>query len=302
MNLFSSKLEEISLFGIFDGNGPYGKGVALGFKNYIINYFKLGNEMRVTLKKDNFYSIMYNSFINAQKYLISNSNKLNINLQYSGATGIVVLYPHNYSNKIYCANLGRNRCIFYTMMGSIRLSYELFPNRASERFRISLFKQKRNKSQEEDSNNNNIIVNNSNKNNMIVNSNMEDYYTDNYSESVIIAQRERENFLRDFYELDISRCIGNLAAEEFGVIPGPEIVESDIRANRGKFLVLGTESFWRYLTEEEVGEIVNKHYSTTNSENACKDLQDLAKERWKEKTGGFDDISVIVVFFDSKNL
>ena len=40
---------------------------------------------------------------------------------------------------------------------------------------------------------------------MIVNSNMEGYYTDNYSESVIIAQREKENFLREFYELDISR-------------------------------------------------------------------------------------------------
>ena len=37
------------------------------------------------------------------------------------------------------------------MTGTIKLSYELFPNRASERFRISLFKQKQQ---------NNIIENN----------------------------------------------------------------------------------------------------------------------------------------------
>ena len=65
--------------------------------------------------------------------------------------------------------------------------------------------------------------------------------------------------------------------------------------------MIGTESFWKYLNEDEVGAIANKHYSASNSEEACKDLQELAKERWKEKTGGYDDISVIVIFFDSKN-
>jgi len=306
MNLFSTKLDEISLFGIFDGNGPFGKGIALGFKNYIINYFKKCNEMKVTLKKDNFYSIMYNSFINAQNYLINNSTKLNINLKYSGATGIVVLYPHNNTNKVYCANVGRNKCVFYTMVGTIRLSYELFPYRASERFRISLFKQQRKNKLLENENNINIIDNNINKEtnnpNMMVNNNMESLYTNNDTETRILSEREKENFLKDFSELDISRCIGNLAAEEFGVIPGPEIVESDIRLNKGKFLVMGTESLWKYLNEDEVGEIVNKHYSSTNSEAACKEVQDLAKERWKDKTGGYDDISVIIVFFDSKNL
>ena len=306
MNLPSTKLDEISLFGIFDGNGPFGKGIALGFKNYIINYFKKCTEMRVTLKKDNFYSIMYNSFINAQNYLINNSTKLNINMKYSGATGIVVLYPHNNTNKIYCANVGRNKCIFYTMVGALRLSYELFPYRASERFRISLFKQQRKNKLQENDNSINIIDNNINKestsNNMMVNNNMENLYTNNDTETRILNEREKENFLREFNELDISRCIGNLAAEELGVIPGPEIVESDIRLNKGKVLVMGTESLWKYLTEDEVGEIVNKHYSSSNSEAACKEIQDLAKERWKDKTGGYDDISVIVVFFDAKNL
>ena len=285
-NLLSLKLDEISLFGIIDGSGPYGKAVALAFKNYIVNYFKNGNEMKVTQKKDNFYSIIYNSFNHAQNYLKENSTKLNINLNYSGATGIIVLFPHNNTNKVYCANVGRNKCVFYTMSGAIRLSYELFPLRASERFRIAHFKEQQ-KLQKQ-----NIEKNNKNEKNNNVNNDINEE-----------KEKEKEFYLKQFFELDISRCIGYTAAEEYGVIPGPEIMESDIRLNKGKILVIGTESLWKYLDEDEVGEIVNKHYSANNTEGACKDLQDLAKERWKEKNGGgYDDISVIVVFFDSKSL
>ena len=296
-SLTSAKLGELSLFGIFDGNGPHGKAVAQGFKNYIINYFKTGNEMRVTLKKDNFYSIMYNSFVNAQNYLINNSNKLNINLKYSGSTGIVLLFPHNNSNKIYCANVGRNKCMFYTNYGTIKLSYELFPHRASERFRISHFlTQKKIKDEEKEEQNINLNLNNNNMNSF------DDPFPNNEEENKVIYNREKDNFLKEFCELDISRCIGNLAAEDLGVIPGPEIIESDLRLNKGKYIVMGTESLWRYLSEDEVGEIVGKHFSSTNSDMACKELIDLAKERWKNDIGGYDDISVIVIFIDSKNI
>ena len=299
-SLISSKLGEISLFGIFDGNGPYGKGVALAFKNYILNYFKTGNDMRVTLKKDNFYSIMYNSFVNAQNYLINNSNKLNINMKYSGATGIVLLFPHNGTNKVYCANVGRNKCIFYTNYGYIKLSYELFPYRASERFRISHFLNQKKIKNKNELENNKKAENDNNKN---VKMNFsDDAYQKNDMELKEVFDREKEIFIKEFYDLDISRCIGNLAAEEYGVIPGPEIIESDLRANKGKFIVMGTESLWKFLTEDEVGEIVSKHFTSTNSDAACKELQELAKERWKNNIGGYDDISVIVIFIDAKNV
>ena len=289
IDLISSKLDEISLFGIFDGNGQYGKSIALAFKNYVVDYFLNCNEMRVTLKKDNFYSILYNSFVFAQNYLINNSNKLNINMNFSGATGIIVLYPHNNTNKVYCANIGRNKCIFYTMTGPIKLSYELYPNRASEKDRIEHFKEQ----------NKEKLKNKKNENNK-----EEEDENNNKDKNIILRdQKRKELFLKEFIELDISRCIGNLAAEELGIIPGPEIGESDIKLNKGKFIVIGTESLWKYLTEEEVGDIVNLHYPTYDCEGACKDLQDLAKDRWKEKNdGAYDDISVVIIFFDAKNL
>ena len=64
-NFLSTKLNEISIFGIFDGNGPHGKGIALALKNYIVNYFKRGNDMKVNLKKDNFYSICNSSIVSS---------------------------------------------------------------------------------------------------------------------------------------------------------------------------------------------------------------------------------------------
>ena len=304
-SLISAKLDEISLFGIFDGNGHHGKGIAQAFKNYVLDYFKNGNEMKVTLKKDNFYSILYNSFVYAQNYLKNNSSKLNINMNFSGSTGIIVLYPHNCSNKVYCANIGRNKCMFYSMLGPIKLSYELYPNRASEKDRISIFKEKlkekeREKEEEElkkkkekeneETNNNNNKENSENNN-------------DTKNKNTLIDKKRKEAFIKEFSELDISRCVGNLAAEELGIIPGPEIGESDVRINKGKFIVIGTESLWKYISENEVCDIVSTHYFTYNSEAACQDLIDLAKDRWKEKNdGAYDDISVIVLFFDAKNL
>ena len=175
------------------------------------------------------------------------------------------------------------------MTGPIKLSYELYPNRASEKDRIERFKEQ----------NKEKLKNKKNENNK----EEEDENNNKEKNIILIDQKRKELFLKEFIELDISRCIGNLAAEELGIIPGPEIGESDIKLNKGKFIVIGTESLWKYLTEEEVGDIVNLHYPTYDCEGACKDLQDLAKDRWKEKNdGAYDDISVVIIFFDAKNL
>ena len=319
LNINSVKLGEISLFGVLDGNGPYGKQVSSIVKDYIVDYFTNCSEMKVTLKRDNFYSIMYNSFVFAQKYLINNNSKLNLNLDYSGVTGCILLYPQNGTNKIYCANLGRSKCVLYTMFGIIKLSYELYPERASEKYRISLLNNQNetslidfkeieelnNPNKINENNNNNINSNNINiSSNQINNTSENDKEKEKINLKLCIQKNKNlpiDDNLKDFFELDISRCVGNLIGNSYGVIPGPEVIESDIKINRGKFIVMGTSSLWKYLNEDEVGNIVNKYLSTSDSIGACKALEESAKERWKNDTGGYDDISVIVIFFDLKN-
>ena len=248
---------------------------------------------------------------------------MNLNLDYSGVTGCILLYPQNGTNKIYCANLGRSKCVLYTMFGTIKLSYELYPERASEKYRISLLNNQNeaslfdfkeieeskniNQINENNNNNNNININGNNINissNNINNNNEKDKDKEKINLKLFIQKNKNlpnDDNLKDFLELDISRCVGNLIGNSYGVIPGPEVIESDIRLNRGKFIVMGTSSLWKYLNEDEVGNIVNKYLSTNDSIGACKTLEEAAKERWKIDTGGYDDISVIVIFFDLKN-
>ena len=47
--------------------------------------------------------------------------------------------------------------------------------------------------------------------------------TKNKRTNKLVKEKEKENFLKEFNELDISRCMDNLAAEELGVMPGLEI-------------------------------------------------------------------------------
>jgi serine/threonine protein phosphatase PrpC len=120
-------------------------------------------------------------------------------------------------------------------------------------------------------------------------------------EGNIEGAKDKDTYIKDFNELNISRSIGNLIGVDKGIIPGPEVVESDVRMNRGKYIVMGTSSLWKYLTDDEVGDIVNKYLNSGDTLAACKELEETAKDRWKSNTGGYDDISVVVIFFDFKN-
>ena len=138
-NLNSEKLGKISIFGVFEEIGIHGKIICSTLMNYLIDYFQKSKEMNVCIDKNNFYSILHWSFVNAQKYLILNSNKLKIDLSDSGCSLCFLLLPKDNSNKIYCANSGICKCLLYTNRGPDILSFALTIDRPSERDRIYLF-------------------------------------------------------------------------------------------------------------------------------------------------------------------
>ena len=138
-NLNSEKLGKISIFGVFEEIGIHGKIICSTLMNYLIDYFQKSKEMNVCIDKNNFYSILHWSFVNAQKYLILNSNKLTIDLSDSGCSLCFLLLPKDHSNKIYCANSGICKCLLYTNRGPDILSFSLTIDRPSERDRIYLF-------------------------------------------------------------------------------------------------------------------------------------------------------------------
>jgi serine/threonine protein phosphatase PrpC len=134
--MISAKLGIISLFGVFEDIGPCGKMISSLLINYLIDYFEKSKEMIVCLEKNNFYSIMHWSFVNAQKYLIKNAKKYHIDLFNSGCIGTILLIPKNNKNIFYCANSGKCKCILYTNRGIDTLFLTTIIDRASEKERI----------------------------------------------------------------------------------------------------------------------------------------------------------------------
>ena len=138
-NLKSVKLGRISIFGVFEEIGAHGRAICSVLMNYLIDYFKSSKKMNVCIERDNFYSILHWSFVNAQKFLIKNQKKLNIDLSNSGCSACFLLLPKNINNKIYCANSGICKCLLYTNRGPDIFSFSLTIDRPSERERIYMF-------------------------------------------------------------------------------------------------------------------------------------------------------------------
>ena len=138
-NLQSVKLGRISIFGVFEEIGAHGRAICSVLMNYLIDYFKSSKKLNVCIERDNFYSILHWSFVNAQKFLINNQKKLNIDLSNSGCSACFLLLPKNINNKIYCANSGICKCLLYTNRGPDIFSFSLTIDRPSERERVYMF-------------------------------------------------------------------------------------------------------------------------------------------------------------------
>ena len=322
-NMISAKLGKISIFGVFEDNGIYGKMISSIIINYLIEYFEKCKEMVICLEKNNFYSILHWSFVNAQKYLINNANKFNIDLYNSGCMGCFLFIPKNNNNIFYCANVGKCKCILYTNRGTDILCFPTNIERISERERIFNIIKKKNLEKIEKNLNkeNNIKANikkdeNKNENKIILEEvnhekeNITKLVENNYINNQIIKEEiktnefeeekiDRDKYINYFKEIEVTRCFGNISGEEMGLSPEPEVTECDIRANKVKFAVLGNTIFWKYLDEKEVRFIVSKYLNNNDTVAASKELEELIKQKVGISSKVLIDSSFVVVYFDT---
>lgn len=99
----------------------------------------------------------------------------------------------------------------------------------------------------------------------------------------------------------LSRVLGNFIWEDTGITPEPEIIECDLNKEEAKFIIIGTDGLWKYLTQEQAGEIVTRYYEEGNSFRACKELEEAARLKWRKFGKEIDDITVIVIFLQWEN-
>ena len=334
-NLNSEKLGKISIFGVFEEIGIYGKIICSTLTNYLIDYFQKSKEMNVCIDKNNFYSILHWSFVNAQNYLILNSKKLKIDLSESGCSACFLILPKNYTNKIYCATSGICKCLLYTNRGPDILSFSLTIDRPSERDRIYTFLRnklynKLLKEKEEENKKNNINLvdtenkennqieeekNNQNENEKDKNGDKDNKENKDKKEDLINQNNKKltkkikineeelkknyENSIRYFITSGYTRSFGMLSGADFGLIPNPEINECDLKAGKVRFAVLGNDTFWKILTEPEIRFICFKYTSNKDNVGAIKELWDLIRQKLGTNSKILDKIGFEVIYFDS---
>jgi hypothetical protein len=191
----------------------------------------------------------------------------------------------------------------YTFQNTNKVIYKsLLENNIKEKNKkINLINSLTKNDKNNDKNNNDINKNNINNNDK--NNNVQFWKNLNYIEKINeknIFERRKNLYLKRIIKLNISRSLGDLQAKELGIISEPEIVESNLKVDRGKVCVIGTLSLWKYLTEIEVGDVVRKHSRDNNSFAACRELEELAREKWKKNMKKVDDISVVIIFLEWK--
>lgn len=305
-NMNSAKIGKISIFGVFEDNGTYGKKITSLLINFFIDYFQRSQEISVCLEKDNFYSILHWAFINAQNYLIKNAKRFNVDLSYSGCMGTILIVPKNGSFIFYCANSGKCKCIIYTTRGIDDLYFMSNIDRPSERDRIFEFNKKKTKKSIKDLSKEETkeTTKNDDKKNTEQDKAEKQISTENNKNSFIkeAPQEEKideEKYIRYFKSIGITRCFGNTSGSEMGLVPDPEVTECDIKASKVKFAVLGNTIFWKYIDEKELRFVVSKYQGNNDTIGATKELEDLIKQKVGISSKILNEYSFVVVFFDA---
>ena len=68
-----------------------------------------------------------------------------------------------------------------------------------------------------------------------------------------------------------------------------------------KFIVIGTDGLWKYLSSEQAGQIVMRYYDEGNTFGACRELEETSRMRWRKYGKEIDDITAIVIFLHWEN-
>ena len=100
--------------------------------------------------------------------------------------------------------------------------------------------------------------------------------------------------------LAMSRSMGDAVARSVGVACTPELFEFSLQAE-DKFLVLGSDGVFEFLSNEDVVKIVVPYWKTGDVQGACNALYEAAHTRWTQvisiqEEDVVDDITCVIVF------
>ena len=319
-------LEEIKIFGVFDGHGENGEKLSQEIKEFFKNYFLNLCGRSIFFEDDkNFVDNFFIKTIKAKKdaYHKYNSTKYKSNkikLNESGEINLQnitmkIKEKENKINQIY------NSLILNTyseIFSSYKKLDEILHNKYSNSNICHL----------SGSTSLIIFLFNSKNCNKIISSNLGD------SKIILISQTneiKELNSLHTLYNLDekkrilehggvinplevgplriwlknkkypglaITRSFGDFESDSLGVLSIPDIKEYDLDTEQVKILIFGTDGVWKFLSNEKIRDIALSYYEHNDSEGATQKIKETANYIWKIKNPkGIADITVFVLFF-----
>ena len=264
-----------NLFGVLDGNGPYGHFVSQFCRNYFIkemtNYAKYCMKNKLTTPEQIYSEIKRNKC----SYIIDVFSKADIELsrqnqfdvQLSGTTCNIVF---QFNNHLLCASVGNSRGIIVeegivqNNTSIVLLTHDHRPDLPGEKDRIYL------------------------------NGGMVDRLSDINGEKIGPPRVYKVGY--NYPGLKLSRSLGNFQAKYCGVINTPEINEYIINKN-SRYMLICSDGVWEYLQIQQVVTLGNKYFKTNDVGGYCINLVKCAVNSWEQFNFKRDDITVICVYF-----
>ena len=277
-----NNIKNFNIFGIFDGHGFYGHTISVYIKENLIKKImehpkiKLLNNLKYIyyqIKKNNF-KIIKDIFNEIDYQLLNTKNEFDIKL--SGSTCNILI---QIGDNIICANTGDSRSLLiYENKNIIKksdknifnnyqvfpLSYDCKPTEPKEKERIL-------------------------KKGGIITK-----IKDSFQNEI--------GPLRVFMKgsllpgLTMSRSFGDKIGKDLGIISEPLINEYILNKDV-KYIIMGSDGIWEFLSNEQVMNIGNKYYINNDPDNFCKQLIKKSTELWENNSRNIDDITLIVIFY-----
>ena len=257
-----------SYIGVCDGHGIYGQDIS----TYLVNNLPIN--LNTDLLNQNIISISSEKIHNISKYINSSFIQTNINLNtderidstYSGSTcSSLILTP----KKLISINVGDSRCILGKYNNkkwfSKILTRDHKPSDSDEKERI------------------------------ILAGGRVAPFRDQFGN--LVGPKRVWKKGDNVPGLAMTRSFGDEVGHEVGVIVDPEIYEYEF-VKEDKFIVVGSDGLWEFISNEEVVNIVKKFYEDNDIKGALDYLYKEASKRWIIEEEIIDDITIILVFFN----
>ena len=254
--------------GVCDGHGSCGHDVSA----YLVN--NLPQNLNANLLKEQYEDITKINLDEISKFICSSFVETNTNLSnddrvdstFSGTTCSALIYS---PERIISANVGDSRCVLGKFDGKTwrakNLTRDHKPNEPDEMKRI------------------------------VDNGGRVESYKDDDGEFV----GPERVWLKedDIPGLAMSRSFGDEIAHSVGVTAEPEIFDYNF-IHEDKFLLLGSDGIWEFISSEECVNIVKDYYLKGDIDGALSYLYKESSKRWIMEEEVIDDITLIIVFLN----